>query len=72
MTECHQCTHWRRLKHWRAFGLCKRFQTFKINVLDSREVLSMVPSAHPENHGLPTDGVITGFAFGCNQFEAKA
>ncbi len=65
MNLCLTCTHWRRLRHHESFGLCKKFQTFKITLLDSNAALAMCPSTHEENWGLPTDGVITGFGFGC-------
>ncbi len=65
MNRCLTCSHWRRLKAAPHAGLCKRFRALAVGNLMVDEVLAMVPNPQPENFGLPTEGVITGFAFAC-------
>jgi len=65
MNLCHSCFHWRRLKHSQSHGLCKLFGTTKINALSHNGVLSGLTSQVPENFGIPEEGVITGYHFGC-------
>lgn len=65
MNHCHTCMFWRRLTHWRNLGLCKKFTAVAVNAVAADAIMAMVPNPSAENSGLPTDGVITGFLFGC-------